>query len=136
MISLNPSSLTKVSGWKLSISKGETSIKEFLALVDESIKKSNRCPFLKGLNNKTKLKLFTRILEGKLSLNVILMWWVMQELVYSLNYVPERMDLMRSCVDIEVETVSICVICVVRTVKVWVTFCGIARFIQSAVHYY
>ena len=40
--------------WVESISKGETSIKEFLALVDESIKESNRCQFLKGLNNKTK----------------------------------------------------------------------------------
>ena len=38
-------------------------------------------------------------LEGKLSLNVFLMGWVMQELVYSLNYVLERMDLMRSWVD-------------------------------------
>ena len=41
MTSLNPSSLTKVSAWVESISKGETSIKEFLALVDESIKESN-----------------------------------------------------------------------------------------------
>ena len=32
-----------------SISKGETSINEFLALVDESIKESNRCQFLKEL---------------------------------------------------------------------------------------
>ena len=46
------------------------------------------------------------------------MGWVMQELVYSLNYVLECMDLMRSGVDIEVEKVSICVICAVRTVKV------------------
>ena len=46
------------------------------------------------------------------------------------------MDLMRSWVDIEVEKVSICVICAVRTVKVWVTFCGIAPFIQSAMHYF
>ena len=38
------------------------------------------------------------------------MGWVMQELVYSLNYVLEHMDLMRSWVDIEVEKVSICVI--------------------------
>ena len=53
----------------------------------------------------------------------------MQELVYSLNYVLECMDLMKSWVDIEVEMVSICVICAVRTVKVWVTFCGIVRFI-------
>ena len=41
-----------------SISKGETSIKEFLALVDESIKENNRCQFLKGLNNKTKLTIY------------------------------------------------------------------------------
>ena len=41
-----------------SISKGETSIKEFLTLVDESIKESNRCQFLKGLNNKTKLSIY------------------------------------------------------------------------------
>ena len=46
------------------------------------------------------------------------MGWLMQELVYSLNYVLERMDLMRSWVDIEVEKVSICVICVVRTESV------------------
>ena len=31
--------------WVESISKGEASIKEFLALVDESIKESNRCNF-------------------------------------------------------------------------------------------
>ena len=41
MTFLNPSSLIKVSGWKTLYSKGETSIKEFLALVDESIKESN-----------------------------------------------------------------------------------------------
>ena len=67
--------------------------------------------------------------------NYILMGWVMQKLIYSLNYVLERMDLM-SWVDIEVEKVSICVICAVRTVKVWVTFCGIAPFIQSAMHHF
>ena len=44
------------------------------------------------------------------------------------------MDLMGNWVDIEVEKVSICVICAVRTVKVWVTFLGIAPFIRSAVH--
>ena len=44
--------------WVESISKGETSIKEFLALVDKSIKESNRCQFLKGLNNKTKLTIY------------------------------------------------------------------------------
>ena len=41
-----------------SISKGETSIKEFLVAVDESIKENNRCQFLKGLN-KTKLTIYT-----------------------------------------------------------------------------
>ena len=35
----------------------------------------------------------------------------MQELVYSLNYVLECMDLMRSWVDIEVEKVSMCNLC-------------------------
>ena len=35
--------------WVESISKGETSIKEFLALIDKSVKESNRCQFLKGL---------------------------------------------------------------------------------------
>ena len=44
--------------------------------------------------------------------------------------------LMRNWVDIEVGKVSLCVICAVRTVKVWVTFCGIASFIQSAMHYF
>ena len=42
------------------------------------------------------------------------MGWVMQELVYSLNYVLERMDLMRSWVDIEVEKVRLkrmCYLC-------------------------
>ena len=30
-----------------------------------------------------------------------------------------------------------CVICVVRTVKVWITFCGIAQqLIKSAMHYF
>ena len=43
--------------WVESISKDETSIKEFLALVEESIKESNRCQFLKGLN-KTKLTIY------------------------------------------------------------------------------
>ena len=121
--------------WVESISKGETSIKEFLALVDESIKESDRCQFLKGLNNKTKLTIY-KTFGGEVKFKRYLNGWVMQELVYSLNYVLERMDLMRSWVDIEVEKVSICVICAVRTVKVWVTFCGIAPFIQSAVHYF
>ena len=106
--------------WVESISKGETSIKEFLALVDESIKESNRCQFLKGLNNKTKLTIY-KTFGGEVKFKRYLNGWVMQELVYSLNYVLERMDLMRSWVDIEVEKVSICVICAVRTVKVWVT---------------
>ena len=35
--------------WVESISKGETSIKLFLALVDESINERNRCQLLKGL---------------------------------------------------------------------------------------
>ena len=38
--------------------------------------------------------------------------------------------LMRNWVDIEVEMVSVCVVCEVRTVKVWITFCGIAQLIQ------
>ena len=44
--------------WVESISKGETSIKEFLAFVDKSIKESNICQFFKGLNNKTKLAIY------------------------------------------------------------------------------
>ena len=51
----------------------------------------------------------------------------MQELVYSLN---EELGRHRG------REGKLCVICAVRTVKVWVTFCGIARFIQSAVHYF
>ena len=54
----------------------------------------------------------------------------MQEPVYSLNYVLKHMHLMRNWVDIEVEKIGVCVICAVRTVKVWVTFCGIAPFIN------
>ena len=105
-----------------SISKGETSIKEFLAIVDESIKENNRCQFLKELNNKTKLTI-NKTFGGEVKFKRYLNGWVMQELVYSLNYVLECMDLMRSWVDIEVEKVSICGICAVRTVKVCVTFC-------------
>ena len=41
-----------------------------------------------------------------------------------------------TCYKSNTTTVSICVICAMRTVKVWVTFCGIAPFIQSAVHYF
>ena len=59
----------------------------------------------------------------------------MQELVNALNYVLVHMDLMRNWVDMEVEKVSVCVICAVRTVKVSVTFCGITPFVQGAVHY-
>ena len=44
--------------------------------------------------------------------------------------------LTRNWVDIEVEKVSVCVICAVRTVKVCVIFCGIAPFIYSKVHYF
>ena len=50
--------LAKVSEWVESISKGEISIKNFLALVYESIKENNRCQFLKGLNNKTSLTIY------------------------------------------------------------------------------
>ena len=57
MTSLNPSSLTKVSGLKALV-KVKLRLKNFLALVDESIKESNRCQFLKGLNNKTKLTIY------------------------------------------------------------------------------
>ena len=85
-----------------SISKGETLILKMLAPVDESIKERNRRQFLKGLNNKTKLTIY-KILEGKLSLKVISMGWVMQELGYSLKYILKQMDLMRNWVDIEVE---------------------------------
>ena len=40
------------------------------------------------------------------------------------------MDLMTNWVDIEAEMVSLCVICAVRTVKVWITFCRIAQLIR------
>ena len=56
-------------------------------------------------------------------------------LLFKLSSEMHRL-LMRSWVDIEVVKVSICVICAVRTVKVWVTFCGIAQFIKSAVRYF
>ena len=39
------------------------------------------------------------------------MGWVMQGLAYSLNYVLERLDVMRSWVDIELEKVSIIIMC-------------------------
>ena len=79
---------------------------------------------LKGLNNKTKLTIyknfggevkFQRYLNGVGDAGIVYNY-------YSLNYVLEHMDLMRNWVDIEVEKVSVCVICAVRTVKVWVTF--------------
>ena len=38
--------------WVEDISKGVSSIKEFLASVDESIKERDGCQFLEGLNNK------------------------------------------------------------------------------------
>ena len=40
-----------------------------------------------------------------------------------------HMDVMRNWVDTEVEMVSVCVICAVRTVKVWITFERIAQLI-------
>ena len=55
----------------------------------------------------------------------------MQELVYSLNYVLEHVDLIRNWVDIEVEKVSVCVICAVRTVKVWITFVELPRLFRA-----
>ena len=58
---------------------------------------------------------------------------VMQEIVYFLSYILEDMHIMRSWVDIEVE--KVCVMCVVRAVKVWITFCGFAQLILSTVHY-
>ena len=72
---------------------------------------SNRCQFLKGLNNKTKLTIY-KTFGGVVKFKRYLNGWVMQELVYSLNYILERMDLMRSWVDIEVEKVSfMCNLC-------------------------
>ena len=41
------------------------------------------------------------------------------------------MDLMNNWVDIEVEKVSVCVICGVRTVKVWVTLGGLPVFFRA-----
>ena len=85
-----------MSGWKALVN-GETSIKEFLALVDESITESNRCQFLKGLN-KTKLTIyktfrgevkFKRYLNGVGDAGTRLLF-------YSLNYILECRDLMRS----------------------------------------
>ena len=80
-------------------------------IVDESIKESNRCKFLKELNNKTKLTIYKNFGGEVLSLNVVLMGRVMQELVYSLNCVLERMDLMRSWVDRGREGKCMCNLC-------------------------
>ena len=46
------------------------------------------------------------------------------------------MDLLRNWVDRGREEGSVYVICAMKTVKVWVTFCGIVQFTQSAVHYF
>ena len=43
------------------------------------------CQFLKGLNNKTKLTIY-KTFGGKVKFKRYLNGWVMQELVYSLNY--------------------------------------------------
>ena len=56
----------------------------------------------------------------------------MQEPVHSLIYILEHIDIMRNWVDIEVEMLS-GVICMAKTVKVWVTFCGIVQLIHIAV---
>ena len=41
------------------------------------------------------------------------------------------MDVMRNIIGIELELLSVCVICVVRTVKVWITFCGNTHLNQA-----
>ena len=46
------------SDWAKDFSKGVSSIKVFLASVDEIIKERKRCQFLKGLSNKTKLTIY------------------------------------------------------------------------------
>ena len=94
--------------WVENISKDETSIKEFLASVDESIREKIGVNFLKGLNNKTKLTIYKSV-GGKVKFKHYLNGWVIQELVYSFNYVLGHMDLMRNWVDIEVEKISVCV---------------------------
>ena len=101
--------------------------------MDESVKESNRCQFLKGLNNKTKLtiyKTFGGEVKFKLYLNEVgdAGTRLLFKLCSGTGGLNEEY--------IEVEKVSICVICAARTVKVWVTFCGIAWFIQSAMHYF
>ena len=49
MTSLNPLSLTKVSGWKTLAMVGLL-LNNFLTSEDESIKEHNRIQYLKGLN--------------------------------------------------------------------------------------
>ena len=104
--------------------------------MDESIKESNRCQFLKGLNNKTKLTIyktfggevkFKRYLNGVGDAGTCLLF-KLRSGTHGLN---EELGRHRGR-----EGKCICVICAVRTVKAWVTFCGIAPFIQSAVHYF
>ena len=43
---------------------------------------------------------------------------------------------MRSWVEIEVEMIGVCVICVVRTAKVWVTFLWNSPVYSEHVHYF
>ena len=50
--------------WVERISKGETSIREFVSIVDESIKESDSSQCLKGLNNKTKLTIYNNFDAG------------------------------------------------------------------------
>ena len=118
--------------WVASISKGETSIKEFLASVDEE---RNRCQFLKGVNNKTKLTIY-KTFGGEVKLKRYLngVSDAGTHLLFKLRSGTHGLN--EEWVDIEVEKVSVCIICMVRTVKVWVTFCGIPRFIHTAVHYF
>ena len=60
---------------------------------------------------------------------IILMGWVMQELIYSLNYVLEHMDLMRNWVRHKGrEGKCMCNLCS-EDWEVWVTLCGIAPFV-------
>ena len=55
----------------------------------------------------------------------------MHELLYCLGYVLENNALLKVWVDIEVEMVSVCVICTMRTAKVSITFCGITQLIEA-----
>ena len=70
-----------MSRWKTLVKLGETSIKEFLALVDESIKESNRYISIfkrTKINNKTKLTIY-KTYGGKVKFKscYLLMGWVM-----------------------------------------------------------